>query len=135
MSKQGAMIIFRHLTQYIFEALFLTFCVLFAAESLKEGIVTNYISFNWLLTLTLVFAIMVLVFGPGIDKKKHEKKGKGRRFVLFVIRHLVAVFFSICVYIILYILISNRLKAYFVVPWAGLFGAYISTMLIFKKND
>lgn len=62
------------IAQYIFESLCVALFLLFGMEIMKTGVVTNYINFNFILTLTLIFAIMVVILNNGGEQKKARFK-------------------------------------------------------------
>lgn len=122
--------------QYIFESLFIALVLLFAAEYMKMGLVTNYINYNYLLTFVILFGIMIVVLNQN-NGKKEEKKHK-------ILRLIGKIFFSAAISFACVIIIGQNLPdmEYFgrvsnisyIVPWIIGFGIFLSIISIIKNN-
>lgn len=113
------------LFQYIFEALSFSFFLFFAAEMMKEGLVTNYFVFNGLLTLLVIFVIIGA--GGMIQAERHQRKRPIRRIVV----HITILAFSLVVGFFLSGMISDTLAVLKIVPAIVAVGIYFSLLMIF----
>lgn len=91
--KDETMLFWRKIFEYLFESSFFAMLVFFSAEYLKEGIVTNYLNFLVVLTLTIIFGIIVIVF----SKKKENRMNIWKRILLYVFFLFFAIFFSFAI--------------------------------------
>lgn len=91
--KDETILFWRKIFEYLFESSFFAMLVFFSAEYLKEGIVTNYLNFLVVLTLTLIFGIIIIVF----SKKKENRINIWKRIILYIFFLFFAIFFSFAI--------------------------------------
>lgn len=91
--KNETTLFWRKIFEYLFESSFFAMLMFFLAEYLKEGIVTNYLNFLAVLTLTLIFGIMVIVF----SRKKEHSMNVWKRIILHIFFLFFAIFFSFAI--------------------------------------
>lgn len=91
--KDETTLFWRKIFEYLFESSFFAMILFFLAEYLKEGIVTNYLNFLVVLTLTLIFGIIVIVF----SRKKEKSMNFWKRIILHIFFLFLAIFFSLAI--------------------------------------
>lgn len=122
--------------QYIFESLFIAFVLLFFAEYMKTGMVTNYLPYNYLLTLVIIFGIIIIAFGPTHEKKQEEKYR--------ILKYIGKIFFSVILSLVCVIVIRQNISDLDflgsisfispIMPWIIGFGIFLSIFSILKNN-
>lgn len=122
--------------QYIFESLFIAFVLFFVAEYMKTGLVTNYIHYNYLLTLLIIFGIMIVALNQNNGKREEEKHK--------ILRLIGKIFFSAAISFVSVIVIGQNISdmeylgnisyVSYAVPWVIGFGIFFSIFSILKNK-
>jgi len=125
----------KKIIQYIFESLFLACIFFFIAEFFKTGVMTNYLNYNMILTLTVIFGIIVLVFRE--ENAKVETKFINTR--VFFRACIAGALGIVCVFISGQIIDGEGYFGIFsfiipMIPWVLGFGVALSTYVIFKND-
>ena len=128
-------IFIKKIIQYIFESLFIACVFFFLAEYMKTGIVTNYLNYNALLTLMVIFGIIVLVFREE-NGRKETKFIKIRVIFSALISGVLGI---VCVFISGQAIdgegyLNNFSFIIPVIPWILGLGVALSAYIIFKIN-
>ncbi|MEK7202886.1 MAG: hypothetical protein AAB653_01040 [Patescibacteria group bacterium] len=110
--------LFSKLFQYLFEVAFLTFVIFFFLEYFKEGLITNYFNFNWLLIFSLIFGIITLLL-PYYPKSNPPKK---RPFLFFLISVFVGIF--------IHLVLPETMAVYELIPWLAGAAVWISLLIM-----
>ncbi|KKQ57537.1 MAG: hypothetical protein US74_C0003G0004 [Parcubacteria group bacterium GW2011_GWA2_38_13] len=123
------------IAQYIFESLCIALFLLFGMEFMKTGVVTNYINFNLLLTLTLIFGIIVVLLNNGSEEKNSKFK---------IMNTVWRVIFSVAIGMVCVIIAGQALmdqsnfgaiaRVAYIMPWVMGFGAGLSVYAIIHKK-
>lgn len=120
--------------QYIFESLFVMLIIFFIAEYMKAGIITNYFHYNDLLTLTIFFGIIVIIWGENGQKESKSP-------VLSFIACTLAAFFSAIIAVLsisqkffMSGAFENSPFLYASIPWVIGVGVFFTALLILRNK-